>query len=204
MRNGLIIFVALWCAGCQSEMRLGGSLWGATPESDALAGTRAAQSVEARYGGVHRDAATEERLARIGEALIGATAELHGTYTFRLLNTDTCNAVSLPGGRVYLTRGLLARLDSDRLIAAVLAHEMAHIATRDHFKRRCATCGEALDRESAADVRALGYLQHAGYAPEALVDVLRIIRDIQPEGWSDSRIRTLAPHVNQQATLARG
>ena len=51
-------------------------------------------------------------------------------YTFRILRTDVENAVTLPGGTIFVTRGLLDGVDSDEELAGVLAHESAHVAKR--------------------------------------------------------------------------
>lgn len=51
-------------------------------------------------------------------------------WTFRILDEPAVNAFALPGGYVYVTRGLLAHLDSDDELAAVLAHETGHVTAR--------------------------------------------------------------------------
>lgn len=162
-----------------------------SPEAEALAGARAAPVVEARYGGVVRDHQAERRMRRVGWCLAQGTNEIQMEYQYRLLDTDRLNAVSLPGGRVYLTRGLYCCLESDQQLAAVLAHEIAHIVSKDHFKPRCSCDADALDREVSADCHGAAYLQNAGIEPQAMIDVVRLIADMQPRGWSDTRIRAL-------------
>jgi predicted Zn-dependent protease len=201
VRYGSVVFTVLMCTGCQSMPSP--CRTAVSPDAAALAGDRAAPAIEACYGGLIRNGEAERRMARIGRRLVDSTAELDGAYAFRLLDTDGCNAVSLPGARIYITRGLFERLDSDKVIAAVLAHEMAHLVTGDHFKKRCTCVAEALDRETAADIRGLSYLQHAGIDGQAMVDVLKLIADVQPMGWSDSRIRALAPYIQGDSAAPR-
>jgi len=55
-------------------------------------------------------------------------------WTFGVLESDSVNAFSAPGGYVLLTRGLLALLDSEDELAAVLGHEVAHITRQHHWK----------------------------------------------------------------------
>jgi predicted Zn-dependent protease len=51
-------------------------------------------------------------------------------YTFYIVNTDVVNAFALPGGHVYLTRGLISRMESGPEFAGALAHEIGHVAAR--------------------------------------------------------------------------
>ena len=167
-----------------------------SPEAEALAGARAAPKLEARYGGVLRDSAAEGRMQRIGRRLCVGSNELEGEYRYRLLDSEEVNAFSLPGGRVYITRGLLERLDEDDMLAAVMAHEMAHIVAKDHLKPRCGNVAEALERETNADKRAVTFLLAAGMSPEAMIHVIRAIEDVLPLGWSNSRIAAVAEIID--------
>ena len=168
-----------------------------TAEAEALAGKLMAPAVEQRYGGVIRDADAEQRMQRIGSCLCQHTDALKGRYQYRLLGMDTLNALSLPGGRIYITQGLYRRLQSDELVAAVLAHEMSHIVSKDHFKPRCSCPGEAIEREIDADRGGAEFLRRAGIEPEAMIDAVRIIADVQPPGWSDTRVQFLQHSVRQ-------
>jgi predicted Zn-dependent protease len=51
-------------------------------------------------------------------------------FTFRVLNSPVVNAFALPGGYIYVTRGLLAHLENEAQLAVVLGHEIAHVAAR--------------------------------------------------------------------------
>lgn len=51
-------------------------------------------------------------------------------FTFRVLDSSVVNAFALPGGYVYVTRGLLAHVDNEAQLAVVLGHEIAHVAGR--------------------------------------------------------------------------
>ncbi|TNE73217.1 peptidase M48 [bacterium] len=65
-----------------------------------------------------------------------ASAEFQNTpFTFRLLDSPVVNAFALPGGYVYVTRGLLAHLNNEAQLAVVLGHEIGHVAGRHHSKR---------------------------------------------------------------------
>lgn len=66
----------------------------------------------------------------IGERLAKTSERPDLPWTFRILDEPAVNAFALPGGYVYVTRGLLAHLDSDDELAAVLAHETGHVTAR--------------------------------------------------------------------------
>ena len=57
-------------------------------------------------------------------------------YRFTILNTQIVNAFALPGGFVYITRGLLALASSEAELAGVLSHELAHVTARHGAERR--------------------------------------------------------------------
>ncbi|UCE59153.1 MAG: M48 family metalloprotease [Phycisphaerales bacterium] len=172
-------------------------------EAEALAGARAASALEARHGGVFRDATAEARLERVGEKFLARLPGQHSKYRYRLLDSDGVNAFSLPGGLVYVTRGLYGRLVSDGLLAAALAHEMAHMVARDHFKPRCGDLACALNRELLADTHATRLLEAANLPTTAMAELVNIIHDVRPTGWVDSRAANLKILPEQpRATLA--
>ena len=181
----------VFLTGCHGAAPCAWAPTGSSAGAEALAGARAAPAVEGRYGGVVQDAEAEQRMQHIGLRLTRRTSKIQGDYQYRLLDTARVNAVSLPGGRIYLTRGLYDRLESDAQVAAVLAHEMAHLRSKDHFKPRCSCAVQVIEREKSADACGAEYLQSAGIDCRAMIEVLRLIADVQPKGWSDSRIRSL-------------
>jgi len=159
----------------------------ALAEAEALAGAHAAETLETRFGGVVDDPAAESRMARIGYQLYGRGALRPNAASYRILASDDLNALSLPGPRIYLTRRLYLLLTDDDLLAAVLAHELAHVEARDHFKERGIDAMEALQRELDADARAVGILRAAGMRASALPDALALVEDALPPGWAEER-----------------
>lgn len=87
----------------------------------------------AEFGGSY-DAPEAAYVARIGERL-AAEAGLAGQCKFTLVNSDVVNAFAVPGCFIYLTRGLMAVVNSEGELAAVLAHEVGHIVA-DHSERQ--------------------------------------------------------------------
>ena len=187
--------------GCQQPLTVcPASGW--TPETEALAGARAARSLESRYGGVQTCSLCEQRLTRIGRCLAEATPELDATYRYAVLDSRELNAFSLPVERIYVTRGLYDLLTTDDMLAAVLAHEMAHLTARDSFKPRCRDAAAALERELTADRRGREYLLAAGYSDSAMIEMIGLIRDVQPAGWSEIRLQAVASAADSDERLA--
>ncbi len=93
-------------------------------------GDAVAVDIVSRYGGVWRDEAATRRVNLIGQVLARYATRQDLTWHFGLLDSDSINAFSAPGGRVFITRALYQLADSDDKLAGVLAHEIVHIDER--------------------------------------------------------------------------
>ncbi len=67
---------------------------------------------------------------RLGYRLARASERPELSYRFYIVNTEAVNAFALPGGHIYVTRGLLERTETASQLAGVLAHEIGHVAAR--------------------------------------------------------------------------
>jgi Zn-dependent protease with chaperone function len=76
-----------------------------------------------------------ERVAVVGHLLARRSARPELQWTFGVVESDAVDARGFPGGYVFVTTGLLARLHDEAELAAVLAHEVAHVAARDPLTR---------------------------------------------------------------------
>jgi len=94
-------------------------------------GRRAAAELEAEFGLVG-DPAQHERAERIGRRLAAISGRPGLPWRFRVLNTSQVNAISLPGGFIYVTRGMMSFVQSTDELAFVLAHEVGHVHERHH------------------------------------------------------------------------
>lgn len=70
------------------------------------------------------------RVEAVGTAIAESSERPQLPWTFRVLDDPAVNAFALPGGFVYVTRGLLTHLNSEDELAAVLAHEAGHVTAR--------------------------------------------------------------------------
>jgi len=80
--------------------------------------------------GVYDDPALQDYVAGVGHALAERTERPDLPWTFRLVDDSAVNAFALPGGFVYMTRGILGYLDSEAELAMVMGHEVGHVTAR--------------------------------------------------------------------------
>ncbi|MCI0337387.1 MAG: M48 family metallopeptidase [Acidobacteria bacterium] len=73
---------------------------------------------------------TDGRVTRIGRRLAGYAPGARFPYEFRVVNSSSINAFALPGGFIYINRGAIDAARSENEVAAVLAHEIAHVSLR--------------------------------------------------------------------------
>ncbi|MBA5778696.1 M48 family metalloprotease [Stappia sp. F7233] len=99
-------------------------------------GAREHPRVVATYGGVYEDPGAERAVAQVVGRLVAASDDPSRTYRVTILNSPAVNAFALPGGYLYVTRGLLALANDTSEVAAVLAHEMAHVTANHAIERQ--------------------------------------------------------------------
>lgn len=142
-----VIVAALFLAGCESlldtyEPTVAPStkpqIVDEVQKDDPRAemGAREHPRIVASYGGEYRDVKTEQLVARITGALTLVSENPKQSYRITILNSPAINAFALPGGYVYVTRGLLALATDASEVAAVLSHEMAHVTANHGIQRQ--------------------------------------------------------------------
>ncbi len=101
-------------------------------------GREADPQISAQFG-IYDDAELNTYVQRVAQSVLQTSAytqettpaEIRNTpFTFRVLDSDVVNAFALPGGFIYVTRGLLAHLDNEAQLAVVLGHEIGHVLGR--------------------------------------------------------------------------
>jgi predicted Zn-dependent protease len=122
-------------AGCSRNPATGvGQLTLVDEPAEIAMGLAADRQLTARLGLVE-DERLQAYVAAVGEALAAGSERPRLPWRFRVLDDPAVNAFALPGGFVYVTRGLLAHLGSEADLAAVLGHEVGHVTAR-HSARR--------------------------------------------------------------------
>jgi len=154
-RAGLLA-TALLClalAGCQSAALDESLRPSSTPvtidnvtRNDRLAEAARQQHprILATYGGEYSDPRLERMVARIVGKLILTSENPSQTYRITILNSPNVNAFALPGGYLYVTRGLLALANDSAELATVIAHEMGHVTANHGLERQQKEAEEVL------------------------------------------------------------
>ncbi len=135
-----IVAIGLVLSGCVTE-----EYNTATGEQDIIfvstdkeidMGRRIAESIERNPDiTLDPDPLMTERVERIGKRLASVSDRKEVSYTFAVVDMDEVNAFALPGGYIFIFKGLVEKVDTDDELASVMAHEMAHVVARHSVKR---------------------------------------------------------------------
>lgn len=179
-------------------------------------GAKAYQQITSSDHAVVDNKKLQDWINEIGQRLARHSERKDINYTFTVLNTDDVNAFAMPGGYIYITRGLIAVANDESEVAAVLAHEMAHITARHSAQQYshsvvtglgAALLGTVTESREVANVAGLGtglYLKSYSREHEHEADLLGL-RYLEAEGYDPYAmarfLRSLLNHSNLQARL---
>ncbi len=185
-----------------------------TPEQEVAMGLQSAPQMAAEFGGEYSDQNVQAFIKKMGSKLVKGAGLETSPYRFEfhvLADPQTVNAFALPGGQIFITVGLLKRMQIEDQIAGVLGHEIAHVVNR-HSAQQMAkqgmwqgivqgvavgTSGDGgmnggqiaqmvsqmvnlkygRDDEHESDIYGLRYMKAAGFKPEAMIDVMEILKE---------------------------
>ena len=132
----LILLVAMLLIGCAKNPVSGDREFVTMSESDEIAqGAKHHQSILAQYG-LYNDPELQSYVNQIGQQLSAKSHRSHLTYHFTVLDSPDINAFALPGGYIYITRGIMAYLNSEAELAGVLGHEIGHVTARHSVRQQ--------------------------------------------------------------------
>jgi predicted Zn-dependent protease len=179
------------------------------PAQEARIGAQEHPKMIEEFGGVYDDIELTGYVATIGGRL-AANSELPDLeFTFTVLNSPVVNAFAMPGGYVYVTRGLIALANSEAELAGVLAHEIGHVTGRHSAQRysRAMATGMGMTildawlgggaASQAAQLGAHMYLASYSRAQENEADVLgiRYLRRAGYDPYAEADfLRSLSDH----------
>ena len=154
------------------------------------------------------DPVLEELVQRVGKKLASHSHRPGLNYHFTIIDSNQVNAFALPGGYIYITRGMLAYLNSEAELAAVLGHEIGHVTARHSVRQQSTTAvtgilgavlaastgiqgadsltnmagtaivrGYGREHELEADRLGAEYLARSGYDPEAMLQVVSVLKN---------------------------
>ena len=163
LRAAALAALALALAGCQGLGAISGGDFAPSSSpvtvdtvtrNDRLAGIAREQHprILATYGGEYSDPKLERMVAKVVGKLTFDPDNPDQTYRITILNSPNVNAFALPGGYLYVTRGLLALANDSAELAAVIAHEMAHVTARHGIERQRKEAEEVLASQVVSEV----------------------------------------------------
>lgn len=200
--------VLLWLAGCAVNPATGRNDFVMMSERQELdLGARYNQEI-AKENPRYNDAKLQAYIQRVGERVARASHRNQLNYVFTLVDSPDVNAFALPGGYIYIHRGLLAYLNSEAELAAVLGHEVGHVTARHSVRQQSQSTawgllgqaaaigtgvgalgdltsvmgnafvrGYGRDMELEADGLGAQYLARGGYDPQAMIEVVRVLKN---------------------------
>jgi predicted Zn-dependent protease len=131
------------CSIQQSAITGDKRAYGYSWEQEKQIGENADREIQQHYGLYDNDT-LQKYVDNIGQEMLAVShmqrEDAHPRYKdtefyFRLLDSPVVNAFALPGGYIYVTRGLLSHLDNEAQLAVVLGHEIGHVAARHASQR---------------------------------------------------------------------
>jgi predicted Zn-dependent protease len=128
-------------------------------------GKQAAQDV-AQTIGLYNDPKVEAYVAGIGKRMAAASERPNLPWEFHVVDDASVNAFALPGGFIYVTRGLLASINDEAELATVVGHEIGHVTNRHSVqqisKQQLAQIGLGVGSILSSDIARFGQLASAG------------------------------------------
>ncbi len=180
------ILPTVFLAGCSTEYNIATKQeekYYYSTDKEVQMGRSIDLQVEKQYE-FSADPLQQKRVEDIGRKIAAVSDRKEIDYHFRVLEDEQVNAVSLPGGYVYVNSGLLEKVANDDELACVLAHEVGHIVARHSIKKLQAMQGYSVlrllvavapgtgDVGSAADAAYMQFLLGYSREDELLADQL--------------------------------
>jgi predicted Zn-dependent protease len=183
-------------------------------------GREEAEKVEAQMGLVI-DAKISTYVREIGRRLAEHSPRRDVEYRFHVVDAPEPNAFALPGGYIYVSRGLLALVNSEDELAGAIGHEIGHVAARHHVRSVTlaapfavvlglpaaivGTISETLGKVVAAPGKITGGLVLAGHSRQQERQADRIGMEMAASaGWDPGALSTILHALEREDELSRG
>jgi len=177
MRYAALALIAGTLAGCARNPATGHNELMLVSESQEIAMGQQYDSQVVATIGLYPDPALQSYIQTLGKRLAATSERPNLPWTFRVVDDPAVNAFAVPGGFVYVTRGILAHMNNEAQLATVVGHEIGHVTARhtaaEMSKEQVATLGLVVGSIASKQVA-----NYAGVAQQALgVLFLKFSRD---------------------------
>ena len=174
---GLTVLATLGYTGCAVNPATGARQLMLISESQEIAMGRDYDQQVAASIGLYADTAWQRWIQQFGARLAATSERPNLPWTFHVVDDPVVNAFALPGGYIYVTRGILAHLNSEAELGGVVGHEIGHVTARHSVsqmsKQQLAQLGLAVGSIASPD-----FGRYAGLAGQAFgVLFLKYSRD---------------------------
>jgi predicted Zn-dependent protease len=217
-----------WVSGCAMNPITGDQeLMFFSPEEDVKLGRKYAPYIETALKGRIADENIQSYVNQIGQRIARVCDSPDLSYSFIAVEEERENALALPGGYIYITKGLLQELKTEAQLASVLGHEVGHVVARDTVQTMSREIGMAAlvtaamaseprvggassfvsgllnlqysrEDEEQADLVGLSYMVQAGYDPNAAVEAMEILQELS----TVRPIEFFSTHPNPESRIA--
>lgn len=123
-----------WRTAFAATLVLGAACSSVSQEQEVQMGQQTAQQVNAQLP-MLRDATVDAYINSLGRTIAHTTSRADLDWHFAVVNSDVINAFALPGGFVYVNRGVISRASNESELAGVLGHEIEHVVRRHSVKQ---------------------------------------------------------------------
>ena len=131
MRKATLALTLVLLAACSTNPATGKREFNIVSESQEIAiGQQSHQEIIRQFGVYNERPELNRLVERLGREIAASSERPNLPWTFTLLDSPIVNAMALPGGYIYVTRGMLERINSEDELAGVLGHEIAHVTAR--------------------------------------------------------------------------
>jgi predicted Zn-dependent protease len=107
---------------------------GVSQQQEVQMGAQTAQQVNAQLP-ILNDATVNAYVNSLGRSIASRTSRADLDWRFAVVNTEVINAFALPGGYIYVNRGVISRASNESELAGVLGHEIEHVVRRHSLKQ---------------------------------------------------------------------
>ena len=132
MINKNKFLTSFWlCLSVLSQLTGSGGVAGAAVSDEEQAGIEGSREVEEQIG-IYKGEFLASYVDAVGRRLVASLDNRPYRFRFKIVDQAEPNAFALPGGHIYVSRGILAQINSEDELAGILAHEISHVMLRHH------------------------------------------------------------------------